>query len=89
MAAGDNKVYKKVTLPASGPGQFASVELTTTGIAGTDMPVVSIFGTTRPVTGTGDSFGVYVESIATKSLVIKANKMQTPAVSVIAVVVEV
>ncbi len=87
MAAGDTRTYKKATLPASGPGEIASVEITATGIIAADVAVAGISGTTRPVTGVGDSFGVYVESISTGKIVVKATKKQTPAVAVQAIVI--
>lgn len=87
MAAGDNRIYKSVVLPASGPGEFAEVDVTGTGIIAGDLVVASIRGTTRPVTSVGDSFNVYVESVATGTVKIKSNKMQTPQVTINVVVV--
>lgn len=82
MAKGAYRIQKTATLPASGPGEFAEVEISGTGIVAADNVQVSIQGTTRPVTSTGDSFGIYIESISTGKVVVKANKMQTPAVTV-------
>jgi len=87
MVIGDNRIYKSATLPASGPGEFAEIEVTGTGIVAGDFVVASIRGTTRPVTSVGDSFNVYVESVSTGSVIVKSNKMQTPEVTVNVVVV--
>jgi hypothetical protein len=87
MANGDIITYIKGTLPASTPGNYASVELTASGIAATDVIVISIAGSTAPKTSTGDSFGIYGE-IGTDIVTVYANRPQTPAVGVDLVVIE-
>jgi len=74
-----------LTLAASGPGDYASITSgTISSLAATDIVVVSISGTTRPMTTAGQRFGVYVYSIdtVTNKIVVKADTMQTPAVTI-------
>ena len=87
MANGDVRGYEKGTLPASKPGEYASVDITTAGIAATDVVVVSVMGSTAPKTLAGEGFGVY-GVIGTDKVTVKVNRPQTPEVGVDVVVIE-
>jgi len=90
MASGDIINYTKETLPKSGPGEVAEVDVTVSGIQFEDIVNTSI-SNVRPVTTTGDSFNVYAtigSTGATGKVSIKSNRPQTPEVTVDLIVIE-
>jgi hypothetical protein len=88
MADGDYVASGIGTLSASDPGDYASVDITLTGISATDIVSLSLeYVSDKTQTTTGDSFGVYFVK-GTDKITVYANRPQTPAVKVHALVTE-
>lgn len=77
MAAGDYVVGGSSTISASGPGVQASVTITATGAGATNIAFIT------PTSDVGRDeyikYGLYVDSISTNTLVVKASGKELPA----------